>query len=132
MANAAILGPVDAREPRGVVEILGNAFELYKRNAALLIVTAAVTMGPIYLLKDVIVASALTPVAVSSIDNDTQRMNELGRQLEEARARGASPSELQAIANEQLSTAMGTAGKGVSLLAGFAAMLLALLVALPL
>lgn len=132
MANAAILGPVDAREPRGVVEILGSAFDLYKRNAALLIVTAGVAMGPIYLLKDVIVASALAPVAVSGIEDDTRRMNDLGRQLEEAQARGASPSELQAIADQQVSTAMGTATKGVSLLAGFAAMLLALLVALPL
>jgi hypothetical protein len=132
MANAAILGPVDARDPRGVVEILGSAFELYKRNAALLIVTAAVAMGPIYLLKDVIVASALAPVAVSGIEEDTRRMNDLGRQVEEARARGASGSELQAIADQQVSAATGTATKGVSLLAGFAAMLLALLVALPL
>lgn len=123
--------PVGA-SPRPVGTILTEAFELYKRNAALLIVTAAVAMGPVFLVKDAILAMAVSPVATAGLDADSARMQALDKQLEEARARGASPAEIQAIATRQMQVALGAAQRGVGMLAGIGLMLLGMLITIPL
>lgn len=131
MANA-VVGPVAAPPARGVGEILSDAFSLYKTNAVLLIVTAAVAMAPVYVIKDAIVAASLAPAAVSGLEADSARLEELNRKMERAQARGASPEEIQAIAAEQMKVAMSSAQKGVGMLAGFGVMLLGLLLTIPL
>ena len=123
--------PIGAR-PRTVGAILSEAFELYKRNAALLIVTAAVAMGPVFLVKDAIFALALSPVATAGLEADADRMQDLDRQMEEARARGATPAEIQSIAAKQMQVALGSAKRGAGLVAGFFLMLLGLLITIPL
>jgi hypothetical protein len=131
MANA-IAGPsTTALQPRGVGDILGEAFELYRKNAALLIVTAAVAMGPVYVVKDAIVAAALAPVATTGLEADTERMNDLQKQMDRAQARGASPAEIQSIAAQQMEVALGSAKKGLGVLAGIGIMLLGLLLTIP-
>lgn len=54
-----------AVQPRGLGEILSEAFALYRSNAALLIGTTALAMGPLDLLKDVLLASADGGVATA-------------------------------------------------------------------
>jgi hypothetical protein len=133
MANA-VTGPSPAAgsQPRGVGEIFGEAFELYKTNAAVLIVTAAIAMGPVYIIKDAIVATALTPVATAGLEADTQRLTDLQKQMEQAQARGASAAEIQAIAAQQMEAALGSAKKSAGALAGMGIFLLGCLVAVPL
>lgn len=131
MANA-VVGPSATLPARGVGEILSEAFNLYKANAVLLIITAAVAMGPVYLVKDAIVAATLTPAAVSGMEADSQRLKELEKKMERAHARGASPEEIQAIAAEQMQVALGSAKKGVGALAAIGVMLLGLLLTIPL
>src|SRR5713226_6366254 len=132
MANA-ITGPspTAALQPRGVGDILGEAFELYKKNAVLLIVTAAVAMGPVYVVKDAIMAAALAPMATTGLEADTDRMKDLQKQMEQAQARGASPAEIQSIAAQQMEVALGSAKKGLGVLAGIGLMLLGLLLTIP-
>ncbi|HEX9578430.1 MAG TPA: hypothetical protein VF993_11800 [Myxococcales bacterium] len=132
MANA-ITGPspTAALQPRGIGDILGEAFELYKKNAVLLIVTAAVAMGPVYVVKDAIMAAALAPMATTGLEADTDRMKDLQKQMEQAQARGASPAEIQSIAAQQMEVALGSAKKGLGVLAGIGLMLLGLLLTIP-
>lgn len=71
MSNTDVgLGGPAASTPRGVGVILGDAFDLYQKNAVLLIVTAAIVMGPVYIVKDAILAVALAPLAMSGFDRD--------------------------------------------------------------
>jgi hypothetical protein len=132
MANA-ITGPSPAAavQPRGVGDILGEAFELYKKNVVLLIITAAVAMGPVYVVKDAIMAAALAPMATTGLEADTDRMKDLQKQMEQAQARGASPAEVQSIAAQQMEVALGSAKKGLGVLAGIGLMLLGLLLTIP-
>jgi len=132
MANA-ITGPSPsaAVQPRGIGDILGEAFELYKKNAVLLIVTAAVAMGPVYVVKDAIMAAALAPMATTGLEADTDRMKDLQKQMEQPQARGASPAEIQSIAAQQMEVALGSAKKGLGVLAGIGLMLLGLLLTIP-
>ncbi len=133
MANAVTgPGPTAALQPRGVGEILGEAFELYKKNAALLLVTAAIAMGPVYVVKDAILAAALAPVATAGLEADADRLKDLEKQMEQAQGRGASPAEIQAIAARQMESALGSATKGAGALAGVGVMLLGLCLTIPL
>src|SRR5260370_5675782 len=50
-----------AGQPRGSGDILSEAFDLYKKNAVLLIITAAVAMGPVYAIKDAFMAGRCPP-----------------------------------------------------------------------
>ena len=132
MANA-ITGPSStaALQLRGVGDILREAFELYKKNAVLLIVTAAIAMGPVYVVKDAIMAAALAPVATAGLEADTERIEQLQKQMERAQARGASPAEIQSIAAQQMQMAFGSAKKGLGVLAAIGLMLLGLLLTIP-
>ena len=132
MANA-ITGPspTAAIQPRGIGDILGEAIELYRKNAVLLIVTAAVAMGPVYVVKNAIMAAALAPMATTGLEADTDRMRDLQKQMEQAQARGASPAEIQSIAAQQMEVALGSAKKGLGVLAGIGLMLLGLLLTIP-
>jgi hypothetical protein len=133
MANAVTgPSPAAALQPRGVGEILGEAFELYKKNAALLIVTAAIAMGPVYVVKDAILAASLAPVATAGLEADADRLKDLEKQMELAQARGASPAEIQAIAARQMEIALGSAKQGVAMLSGLGVILLGLLLTIPL
>jgi hypothetical protein len=132
MANAiAGPNPTAALQPRGVGDILGEAFELYRKNAGLLIVTAAIAMGPVYVVKDAIMAAAIAPVATSGLEADTDRMERLQKQMEQAQARGASPAEIQSIAAQQMEVALGSAKKGLGMMAALGLMLLGLLLTIP-
>ena len=51
--------------------------------------------------------------------------------MEQAQARGASPAEIQAIAAQQMETALGSASKGAGALAAIGVMLLGLLLTIP-
>jgi hypothetical protein len=133
MANAVTgPGPVSALQPRGIGDILTEAFELYKKNVVLLIVTAAIAMGPVYVVKDAIMAAALAPVAMAGLEADNQQLEDLEKQMKRAQARGASPAEIQALAAQQMEVALGSAKKGAGVLAGLGIMLLGLLVTIPL
>src|SRR5260370_7483 len=143
MANAVTgPGPTAALQPRGVGEILGEAFELYKKNAALLLVTAAIAMGPVYVVKDAILAAALAPVATAGVavapagrgglEAEADRLKDLEKQMEQAQGRGGSPAEIQAIAARQMESALGSATKGAGALAGVGVMLLGLCLTIPL
>src|SRR5258708_25460849 len=88
---------VAAGQPRGIWDILSEAFDLYKKNAVLLIVTAAVAMGPIYALKDAFMAVALTPVTTAGLERDEQQLKALDRDMRNAQAPGASPPAIPAI-----------------------------------
>ncbi len=123
---------VAAGQPRGIWDILSEAFDLYKKNAVLLIVTAAVAMGPIYALKDAFMAVALTPVTTAGLERDEQQLKALDREMRNAQARGASPAEIQAIASRQMEVALGSAQRAGSALAGLGLMLLGLLITIPL
>jgi hypothetical protein len=123
--------PLALGNPRGVGEILGEAFSLYKKNAVLLIATAAVAMGPVYFVKDAIVAAALAPAATSGLERDEQRSKVLQQQMDDAQARGASSAEIQRIAKQQMEVAFGAAGKSAGALAGLGLALLGILVTIP-
>lgn len=121
-----------SNQPRGIGDILSEAFDLYKKNAVLLIVTAAVAMGPIYALKDAFMAVALVPIAGAGLERDEARLKDLEKELRDAQARGASPAEMQAITSRQMEVALGSAGRAGGLLAGIGLMLLGLLITIPL
>lgn len=118
-------------EPRGLGDILGESFQLYRDNAVLLILTAAVAMGPVYLVKDAILGVALAPVAAGSLERESTRMEELQQEITAAQARGASQEELGRLAQEQMAAAVSAVGKGGSLFAGALLSLFALLVTIP-
>ena len=132
MTEASAGGGQVTNQPRGIGDILSEAFDLYKKNAVLLIVTAAVAMGPIYALKDAFMAVALTPVVTAGFERDEARLKDLEKEMKNAQARGASPAELQAIAARQMEAALGSVQRVGGALAGIGLMLLGMLITIPL
>src|SRR5258708_12109853 len=93
---------VAAGQPRGIWDILSEAFDLYKKNAVLLIVTAAVAMGPIYALKDAFMAVAPPPRTTARLERHEQQLKALDRGMRDAPPPGPPPPAIHAIPSPQL------------------------------
>src|SRR5260370_28671405 len=85
---------VAAGQPRGIWDILSEAFDLYKKNAVLLIITAAVAMGPVYAIKDAFMAVALPPHPPAGLERGEQQLQERDREMPNAPAPPPAPPGL--------------------------------------
>lgn len=118
--------------PKAIGALLSEAFELYKKHAVMFVITAAVALAPVYLVKDGLVAAFAVPAAMvgSSLEADAGKLKELQQQMQQAAERN-DQAEVQRLAKEQLDIAAAAVGKSGGALAGFFATLLALLLTIP-
>ncbi len=119
--------------PKGVGDLLGEALNLYKKNFVAFLLVAAVGMGPVAVLAGGIGAlgAGLTSTSASSMQVDTDRLKEIGQEMQEAAAQ-QDQAKMQALAREQKALALGTMRKSVGLLARLGGMLLLAILIVPL
>jgi hypothetical protein len=119
--------PVAARP---VVDLLKDAFELYKKHLQTFLLVVAVAMAPVYLVKDLIVATTMA-VPAAGLQIDTARIEATNRELQEAMQRGASPEEIQRLTAASMEAAAAGLQHTAGAMAGVFAMLLGLLLTIP-
>lgn len=115
---------------QGAISLLQQAFEMYKGHFALFVITAAVAMGPVYLVQNAIRAFIAAPAAVvgTGLEAHTARLEALQKQLESA----STPEERARIEQEMFQTSVSaftgagvaTGGALAAMLAGFGLLLL--------
>lgn len=124
-------GPVN-----DAIALLKHAFEMYKAHFALFIITAAVAMGPVYLLKNAVTAMFAAPASMVStgLEAQSRKVERLSEELQRKVAAGAPQSEIDALqqevlnASSQLLAGSGVAAGGMvaGALAGFGLFLLSI------
>lgn len=122
----------------GTISLLKRAFELYKQNFVMFLITAAVALGPVFLLQNSIATLAFAPAAVvtTGLEANDQRLQAMSAELERKLKAGASPEEVAELQSQILDLSMkqlqGATVAAGGAMAGVFAGLLGLLLTIPL
>lgn len=108
------------------IALLKHAFEMYKTHFVLFIITAAVAMGPIYLVKNGIHALMFAPAAVltTGMEAQSKKLEKLSEEMQRKIQAGASQEEVAALQREILEVSSQLlAGSGAAVGGAFAGLL---------
>lgn len=121
--------------PKKIGDILKEGFELYQKNLLLFLITAAVAMGPVYLVKDVLVAGAtsrFTSGATSGLEAKGAELQALQEQLARRTQEGASAEEIAGLTTRMTELSMESLKAVGGAAAGVGLTILVLLLTIPL
>lgn len=119
------------KAPRNLQELLVDTFELYRAHFAILVITAAVALGPIYLARNFLVSLVPTPAGSAALDDSSERIAALGKELQQAQARGAPAAEIERLNQTLLVESTNALRQGAGLVAAALVALVVLLISLP-
>ncbi len=120
---------------RPIAEVLTEAFNLYKNNLVAMLITAGIALGPVYLVKNTLVALLLPGVDSSSarLDAQAEKIRAASDRMNERLAAGtATPEELEAYQREVLESAGAGLAEGGGMLMRLLMFAVGILLTIPL